>query len=94
LSAYEGFEAFIGAFYHPRHFFAAGCRSPTLSKLSLLPASASLHEEGTPVSYSCRKNLREPSRRTAVFFDLQIAAVAVSIHRSAKGAAQFLNDLA
>jgi len=28
------------------------------------------------------------------FYDLQIAVVAVSIHRSAKGAAQFLNDLA
>ena len=28
LSTYEGFEAFIGAFCHPRHFFAVGCRSP------------------------------------------------------------------
>ena len=27
LSTYEGFDAFIGAFCHPRHFFAAGCRS-------------------------------------------------------------------
>jgi hypothetical protein len=31
LSTYEGFEAFIGAFCHPRHFFAVGCRSPPLS---------------------------------------------------------------
>jgi hypothetical protein len=28
LSTYEGFGAFMGAFCHPRHFFAAGYRSP------------------------------------------------------------------
>ena len=58
---------------------------PIPNKPSVSPRRHPCTKKVPPVSYSCRKNLREPSRRTAVFYDLQIAAVAVSIHRSAKG---------
>jgi hypothetical protein len=55
LSTYEGFGAFIGAFCHPRHFFAVGCRSPPSSVLE----GISTRTERKERSMSREKNVFE-----------------------------------